>query len=296
MIPDPAAVPQEGRDYQRFSHEAMATTFEVLVSAQDPTYAAQAATACFAQLDDLERQLSRYLPHSDISQLNRAAVGESVVLGIEALACLQQAEKLYDLTAGALDVTIGTWTRGEVDLRRNTEEGGRSFGLEINTETMTATRLREDVSVDLGAVGKGFALDHLKGVLAEWKIERVLLHGGSSTVLALDAPAGYAGWPVTISHPMLPQQVIQSLALVHRAVSGSAQQSRAHILNPQTVTPVADVSATWSYCTHGAYADGLSTAFMVLSSQEIQALAATRPDVGCVRIMTSGEVERMGLL
>ena len=293
MVPDTLSDLIEGRDYLRFSHEAMATTFEILISDEGATYAAQAAAACFRQLDDLERQLSRYLPHSDISRLNRAAVGESVVLGIEAMACLQQAQKLYDLTAGALDVTIGQWTLGVKQESRLNQERD-TFNLMLDSETMTAVRLREDVSVDLGAIGKGFALDCLRDILKEWKVRRALLHGGSSTALALDAPVGHAGWPVTISHPMLFPQVIQSLVLVHRAVSGSAQQSRDHILNPKTVTPVADVSATWSFCTHGAFADGLSTAFMVLSSQEIKTTTATHPEVNCVRIMASGEVERMG--
>ena len=295
MAPERNTLPQEGRDYLRFSHEAMATTFEILISAQDPTYAAQAATACFAQLDDLERQLSRYLSHSDISQLNRAPVGESVVLGIEALACLQQAQRLYEITGGALDVTIGRWTRDSEEPNDRGTEGrrdrGRGFGLQLDSEGMTATRLHGDVSVDLGAMGKGFALEHLKGILIEWKIERAMLHGGSSTVLALDAPMGYAGWPITISHPLVPNQVIQSLSLRQTSLSGSSQEHHSHILNPHTGEPVTDVLAAWARCPHAAWADGLSTAFMILSSIEFKRVCENYAGIEGVRILATGEIE-----
>ncbi len=277
MSPESPQTLTEGLDYIRFSHEAMATSFELLIADQEPTYAAQAASACFTHLDQLEQQLSRFIANSDISQLNRTPVGQSVLVSVETLACLQKTQELYELTDGALDVTIGRMTAGKgpdtEDGRRRMQDRGtlvRGFGLRIDAAGMTVTRLHEWVQVDLGAVGKGFALDQLKNLLLEWHIRRALLHGGGSTVLALEAPLGHEGWPVTISHPLEPHLVLKNWYLRQRALSGSAQHDPPHIFNPRTGRPVTERLAAWALCPHATQADGLSTAAMILSPEAIK--------------------------
>ena len=95
-------------DVRRFSHEAMATVFEVYAVHPDERYAAQAAQAAFDLVDRLERELSRFRSNSDIARVNHLAAGETARLGSSAMECLLIARHVYELTGGAFDIAIGT--------------------------------------------------------------------------------------------------------------------------------------------------------------------------------------------
>ena len=205
-------------EYQAFSHNAMFTTFEIRVAGSAETYKTQAAQEAFALLDRLEQRLSRFRENSDITRLNLVPAGKSVILSLETFECLSRAKTLFYTTKGALDVTLGRRTARlyedapanarpfvrpmESSPKKENEDltaTGMTY-LKLDPATMTATRLSEAVQLDLGAVGKGFALDKMPESLRQWKLSRCLLHGGASTVLALDPPNDeVAGWPIEIS-------------------------------------------------------------------------------------------------
>src|SRR3990170_445606 len=86
---------------RRFSPEAMATVFEVLAVHPDERYAAQAAQAAFDVVDRLERELSRFLPNSDVGRINRLGAGDRTRVGSSAMECLVIARHVLDLTGSA---------------------------------------------------------------------------------------------------------------------------------------------------------------------------------------------------
>ncbi|GAG26710.1 unnamed protein product, partial [marine sediment metagenome] len=92
----------------RFSHEAMATTFEIFILHPDTHYAEQAAWAAFDELDRLEEQLSRFIENSDISRINILATNQPLQIGLAAFECLQLSARIYTETNGAFDITVGT--------------------------------------------------------------------------------------------------------------------------------------------------------------------------------------------
>jgi thiamine biosynthesis lipoprotein len=91
----------------RFSHQAMATEWEILVFHDDAVYSEQAARAAFDTLNRLEQDLSRFHPNSDISRINRAPADEEVVVGVDAFECLLLCRELHEQTFHAFDITIG---------------------------------------------------------------------------------------------------------------------------------------------------------------------------------------------
>ena len=93
---------------KRFSHEAMATTFELLIVHEDKRYASQAAVAAFDEVDRLENELSRFLENSDVTRINNLPAHQSLQLGLDTFECLKIAKRIYNETNGAFDVTIGT--------------------------------------------------------------------------------------------------------------------------------------------------------------------------------------------
>ncbi len=82
---------------RRFSHEAMATLFEVHIVHADARYAAQAAQAAFDLVDRLENELSRFRTNSDITRINHLSAGERTRVSPSTLECLAIARAMYSL-------------------------------------------------------------------------------------------------------------------------------------------------------------------------------------------------------
>ncbi len=137
---------------RRFSHEAMHTVFEVYTVHPDERYAAQAAQAAFDLTDRLERELSRFLTNSDITRVNHLAAGDSTRVSPSTLECLVIARHMYDLTGGAFDISIGTGLPA----------------LELEADECVVRTTKDDVRVDLGGIGKGYAVDLMAELLEEW--------------------------------------------------------------------------------------------------------------------------------
>ncbi len=273
--------PRDLRDVRRFSHEAMATVYEVYAVHADREYAAQAAQATFDLVDRLERELSRFLPNSDITRINHLDAGESTRVAPSTLECLVIARHMFDLTGGAFDVSIGT--------------GLPSLQLDPDESIVQATT--RGVQVDLGGIGKGYAVDLMAELLEEWELNAALVHGGFSSVLAVEPPPGHDGWPLTLSDPSAPARVLARLSVRQTALGASGLRKGDHIVDPRTGRPVRGRSAAWVAvprpCGSGpgggseqqhraavaAVTDALTTACMLLRRDEIEALCTNSPGV-----------------
>jgi FAD:protein FMN transferase len=280
--------PGELGNIRRFSHEAMATVFEVYAAHPDAGYAAQAAHSAFELTDQLERELSRFRTNSDITRINHLAAGESTRVGPSAIECLVIAKHLFDLTGGAFDISIG---RGLTSL-------------ELDADRCLVTAAKSGVQIDLGGIGKGYAVDLMAELLEEWGLERVLVHGGFSSVLTLDPPEGRAGWPLTLSDPRDPSRVLVRLSATQMAFSASGLRKGDHILDPRSGEAVRGRMAAWVSLPRprpadeepgdgprlapGAVADALTTAFMMLAPDEIGALCARSPGLEAWVLTDSG--------
>ena len=280
--------PRELGDVRRFSHEAMATVFEVYAVHPDAAYAAQAAQAAFDLTDRLERELSRFLPNSDIARVNRLAAGESTQVGPSTLECLVIARHMFDLTGGAFDISIGTGLPS----------------LDVNPDDHLVSATKGAVQVDLGGVGKGYAVDLMAELLEEWGVQVALVHGGFSSILALEPPASAGGWPLTLSDPTAPSRVLSRLSVRQTALGASGVRKKDHIRDPRTGEPARGRLATWVALPRPstaqpmdegprvaatAVADALTTAFMLMSTEEIEAICAGTPGLEAWLLPEPGE-------
>jgi FAD:protein FMN transferase len=267
-------------DVRRFSHEAMATVFEVHGVHADRGYATQAAHAAFEVVDRCERELSRFLPNSDIGRINCLAAGEATRVSPSTMECLVVARHVFDLTSGAFDVSIGTGLPS----------------LELDPDEFTVRATGSGVRIDLGGIGKGYAVDLMAERLGEWGLDRALVHGGFSSVLALEPPAGRDGWPLTLSDPGVRSRILARLSARQTAFSASGLTKGDHIVDPRTGEPVRGRRAAWVSVPRpeaaagpeprpgegpraAAVADALTTAFMLMSYLEIEALCEQNPGV-----------------
>lgn len=264
----------------------MATRFELTLVHEDVTEAASAAQMVWDDIDRLEQELSRFVPHSDISCLNGSEAGRAVNVHEAAMDCLAYGKEIWEQTAGAFDVTIGPLqtvlrsadgsphkARAE-DLEEARSRCGYQL-LEIDPEEFTVIPRAGNMQIDLGAIGKGYALDQAADLLREQcGITDALLNAGTSTVLGMGSMPGKEGWLVRAGAP-------EPFALRNEAVSGTGFQIRgAHVIDPRTAKLVnVRRIIRWAIAPNATLADALSTAFMVMNRKEIDAFCRQYPEV-----------------
>jgi FAD:protein FMN transferase len=252
-----------------FRHEAMTTHFEIVVASHPHDYARQAAAAAFRELDRLETELSRFIESSDIARANRLAAGQTVTLGHDALECLLL----------AADVSLATRRAFDPAYASQRAEGFPSdalpFTLDPETHTLTSKAVR--LHLDLGAVGKGYALDRMGEILHDWEIASACLNSGGSTVLALARPPDETGWAIGLGEG----RAHQTLALANAALSGSGTAVKGeHVIDPRTGAAPVRQTRVWGLAPNAAQSDALSTAFFVMNEAEIAAFCAAHPQIG----------------
>jgi len=274
----------------RFGHEAMSTAFAVTAAGRSESGLRQAAAAAFNEIDRIERILSRFDPGSDVGRINRLRPGETLRIGIETVECLRTAEEICRDTDGAFDI------RFRSPLKFHWEIAPSDGGFEIRIMAIAGpgeAPLPPAVDIDLGGIGKGYALEKAAAVLAEWGVENALLDAGTSTVLGVGAGpgAGPKGWPVGAGGPWAGPGAPQSVLLEDMALSGSGTEVKgAHIIDPRTGKPASGHIAAWGGHRSAAVADALSTAFMVLSTAEVEAFCGRHPDVWALVVSDGGRV------
>jgi thiamine biosynthesis lipoprotein len=247
-------------DIHQFNHRAMATYFEVRIANEERTYAAQAAQAALDLLDKLESHLSRFRPNSDISQIAQLAPGEKMRLSEPAFACLEIAKKMELATFGAFSCTAAAMKT------QTTLPQWNLFPQELAIQCAVGR-----LEFDLGAIGKGFALDRMAELLRNWDCPSFLLVAGGSSILAGAPPKGSAGWSCGLGDDDAPQRFLLS----HTSLSGSGLAVKgSHILDPRTGQPALRQNRAWALADTAAESDALSTACMVLTEPELEQVLA----------------------
>ena len=240
---------------QIFNHHAMATQFQARIAGEDKTYAAQTAQAAFTLVDELESKLSRFRANSEISQIAQLSPGDKLRLSEPVFACLRLAQRMEFATRGAFSVTAAAlknqptkplWALVDKEFSIRCDSGRLEF--------------------DLGAFGKGFALDRMADVLREWDCAKFLLVAGGSSILAGDAPTGAVGWDCGLGE----NNSSRRHWLVNSSLSGSGLAVKGeHIFDPRTSLASSRRNRAWALTTSAAESDALSTACMILDETEI---------------------------
>ena len=264
----------------KYSRTAMGTIFELLLDHEEQDYASQAAAACFESLEEIELELSRFLENSDIARIEALQRDEKLTLGRHAYACLALSQKMTGETGGAFDVAYlsrevdsGTWEHRAKSKGKDPIVTDRPTTIpelfRLDPAKGEIQSLTEALTLDLGGIGKGYALDCMAHILNEWGLPRALLQGGRSSVLAMDAPQGQTGWNLSISHPDGVGGILARLNLRNRALGASGILKGSHIKKPASFTGRHDkqVRATWTVGTSAAEMDALSTAAMLIGEQ-----------------------------
>lgn len=271
----------------RLATAAMATNFAVILNEahrDDPRQPLRWASEALDVVHRLEEQISVYRPHTELSQLNRQAASHPMPVERRLFELLCLARDISRETAGCFDPTSGQlialWRqcRKEARLPTDTEIAERlalvgmqhvAFGAD---DPSSITYDRPGVELNLGSIGKGYALDRAAEILNEHDLTEWLIQGGHSSVIARGGHNELPGWPVGLRNPLLPQRRFGTILLCDQALatSGTAVQHfrfegkrYGHIIDPRTGWPVDNMLSVTVLAPTAAEADALSTAFFV---------------------------------
>ena len=284
----------------------MGSYFEVRLGAGVPG-AVELATRALDVVEALEGQLTVYHDESEVSRLNATAHLGPVQVEPGLFALLERAIAIgratggaYDVAAGALSVAWG-FTRGprrvpDAETLADARSRTGSSHLILDPSRKTVAFDRPGVVINLGSIGKGYAIDRAVDVIrAHWWPTTALVHGGRSSLYALGSPPDDFGgrWQVALRDPILPDRPIGTIHLRNRGMgtSGSGFQrfeadgrTYGHILDPRTGGPPPETghASVTVLAPTAAEADALSTAFHLLGPDGAARILADRPDVAAL--------------
>jgi thiamine biosynthesis lipoprotein len=250
----------------------------------------------------LEAQMTVYRPDSEMSHINRRAASEAVTVEESLFRLLGLARDISAETSGAFDPTSGPL----IALWRKCRADGRIPTAAEIAETLTVVGMhrvhfaadqnalwfdRPGLDLNLGAIGKGHAVDRAAAFLLEAGLDAWLFHGGFSSVLVHGPHDGREGWPVGLRNPLLPHERLGTILLHDQALATSGSnvqyfrhegQRYGHILDPRTGWPPSHLLSVSVVAPTAAAADALSTAFFVAGVENSLRYCDNHPEIGAI--------------
>lgn len=268
-----------------FTHEAMHTTFQLRICGGSETISRDMAHQCFEQLDLLESKLSRFIEGSDIHRINQMRAGETLYISEPCHQCLLIGLDAHARTGGLFDITLGS----HIEHRKAGETGplppivGK---LCVHPDVAAISCESPGRQIDLGGIGKGFALDQLQQLLIEWGAEGGMLAAGASSLLAF----GPQAWPVDLAGGN--ESVRIGLRGAALSASGTTIQG-SHIVHPggATAMPASPCQRVWVTAGTAALAETWSTALILLEPDNLRDFIAGDESLFSVHIDRNGTIE-----
>jgi thiamine biosynthesis lipoprotein len=308
---DACATDRQARTLLQVGRRAMACQFQIFCDPGRCPGAVNAATEALDLIDALEDQLSVYREHTELMRINQHAAHAAVTIEARLFQLLQQCVTWADESGGAFDVTAsplvklwGFYTRqgrfpDPAEIKLALENVG-SQHLELDPGQLSIRFSKSGVELNLGSVGKGYALDRAAELLDDARVTSYLIHGGQSSIFARgtrrQASAGRepVRWTVALKHPVRPEKRLAVLELQDRGVgtSGSGQQffyhkgrRYGHVLDPRSGMPAEGVLSATVLAPTAAQADALATMFFVMGIDATAAYCENHPELSVVFVV-----------
>lgn len=226
----------------------MGTRMDVLIIGLDN----DCSDFCFNEIVDeafrVEKMLNKFSPDSEVHAINDNAATKWTKVSDELWDILVDCKKYHKLTHGCFDITLKNFTTIDFDF-----------------ETKSVFFNESDIELDLGAYGKGYALEQIKQRLIKHQVECALINLGNSSILAVGTHPYGEYWPIGIENPFNPKDVLGYMHLKDNSlsISGNTPNHPKHIMNPHTGEFIESRKVISVKMRNAVEAEILSTALMV---------------------------------
>jgi thiamine biosynthesis lipoprotein len=286
----------------------LGTVIEITIGHPDEGLAREAAAKAFAEIERVDALLSGHNPGSEIGTLNAEGASEPTAVSAEVFALLERAARIASLSGGAFDVTIGP-----VMDQWKFDEGGRvpsdaeitaalaavgTGKLQLDPARGSVHFLSPGMKIDLGAIGKGYAVDRAVQVLRDAGIKSAIVDAGGDLRLLGSRP-GKDFWRIGVRHPREASRLLLNLELVDTAIVTSGDYERFfmdgdaryhHLIDPRTGYPAARCQSVTVIAPETADADAYATAAFVLGPVEGLGFLRDLPGVEGVIVDAAGQL------
>jgi len=288
----------------------MGSTLTLTAWTSDATAAAHAFEEVFAEFTRLEKLMSTWIADSDVSRVNREAGVRPVPVSVDVREVLEAARQMSEWTGGKFDVTFGAlaglwkFDHDQDNLIPDMQEVRRRLPLidyrAIRTDAASGTVFlaRRGMSIHLGGIGKGYAVDRGANILRARGLRDFMMQSGGDIYVA--GMKDGKPWRLGIQDPRGPaNHHFAELDLTDGTFSTSGDYERSfvkdgrryhHILDPATGEPARGTRSVTIVCTRAVLADGLSTGVFLLGPGNGMALIERLPDVEGVIVSEKNEV------
>jgi thiamine biosynthesis lipoprotein len=283
---------------------AMGTVLELSLASRDEASARKWIAEAFAEVARLEALLSRFVSGSDVSRLNRSAGEGAFDVDPATHGVLDRALKGSVLTGGAFDPSVGPlvelwWeaarrdrlpSPAELEAARALVGAGKiRLSSDVRTSDVKASDapasdaqvelLRTGMSIDLGGIAKGYALDRLATSLRGRVDRGAVLSFGQSSAWALGSPPDGPRWRLLLRAPS--GTWAGTVELRDQAMSMSSSLGQwseiegrryGHVVDPRSGRPLEHAFEAAVVAPDATWAEILSTALLVLGEEEGLAL------------------------
>ena len=286
---------------------AMGTVYEIVAYSPSLRRSSEAMDAAFREIAALDHVMSNYDPQSDLSRLERVARFHAVDVPPDLYRVIKAAQVYSRLSGGKYDVTVAplvdAWkaavgngqSPSAAELRRlRTCVGYQMLQLipphqiELHSSCM---------SIDLGSIGKGYAVDQAVGILRSYGIRNALVNAGGSTLYGMGAPPGRDGWSIRLRDPS--GDVEPEVTLRDDSVSTSEQEKTSiiragefgHIIDPATARPLRRDFAVSVVAKTATATDGLSTTLFLVGPKAGTQMVRKLQDTAALWVSPTGHTQ-----
>jgi FAD:protein FMN transferase len=282
----------------------MGTMFDIVVYHRSRAAAERAISMAMDEIVRLDGVMSHFKDDSDLSRLVRSARSGFVAVDPSLYEVIEESIGFSERSGGKFDITIApllrTWQRARAEGRRpsaaDVADAKRCVGYEkIERQSPRRIRFRSDcVEIDLGGIGKGYAVDRAVAVLRSAGVLHAVVNAGRSSIAAIGAPPGKDGWPVSLG----PDGGV--VLLRNNSISTSQQNLEplhadggvfGEILDPLAGAPAENRMAVSVVAPRATVSDALDTTLVLLSMEESRKLLAQFAGVSAYWIAPDGSVK-----
>ena len=284
----------------------MGTRVYVQVWSEDQAKGLEAIDAVMADMRRIDDLMSHYKPDSQLSKINQLGNSQPVQVDKELFDLIKLSTYYSQITEGAFDFTYASvgYLYDYPKHIHPTEAQIKSALPGVNWRNMLLDEAHHTVRfehpgmrIDLGGIGKGYAVDHGVDILKARGIEHAVVTAGGDTRIIGDHMG--RPWLVAIRHPDNPQKVVTRIPLSDAAMSTSGDYERYfdedgvryhHIIDPRTGHSASKVRSATVIAPTATQTDGMSKTAFVLGPEKALEIINRMPDFDAVFVTPEGKV------